>query len=291
MKNNCCYVIIVVVLCICYCSSVFAGNDGDWMPTTFFVGGSGEGNFSSIQQAVNSAFDGDTIYVYSGVYYENIILNKSLVLQGEDRHTTSIDGGGVGNVVDLQADNCMVSGFTIRDSGMVFPFAGIAVNSDYNIIAGNNFFQNYYGIHLELTAGNTISNNTIFNNAQCGVYFSRASNNKLCFNVVSNHSFNGFGLYEFSNNNILVDNVFTNNLFSGINIRESYGNYVKGNSFISNSVGVHQPTAESKTVVLLNSFSNNGIDLEIEINPFMTIGSAFGLLIVIVFFIIKKRVL
>ena len=39
---------------------------------TLYVGGSGPGNYTKIQDAINNAIDGDTIYVYSGTYNGNI---------------------------------------------------------------------------------------------------------------------------------------------------------------------------------------------------------------------------
>ncbi|MFO7677849.1 MAG: right-handed parallel beta-helix repeat-containing protein [Thermoplasmatota archaeon] len=256
--------------------------------TTLFVGGSGDGNYSSIQDALNNAFKGDVIYVYAGTYYENIIVNISVLLMGEDKETTIINGGGHKNVVLLQSDNCMVSGFTIINSGMTFPLAGITVNSNDNTIIGNNIYQNYYGIRLELTSGNLISDNHIWNNFQCGVYFSRASNNILSFNIVKNHSFNGFGLYEFSDKNLIIGNVFRNNSFSGVNIRDSYDNSLEDNQFIENTVGLHSPTADYKTDINSNLFTSNAIDVEIEVNPHMTFGSGYAVFLIVAFFIIKK---
>ena len=40
------------------------GFDGN----TLYVGGSGPGNYSSIQGAIDDTVDGDTVFVYSGVY-------------------------------------------------------------------------------------------------------------------------------------------------------------------------------------------------------------------------------
>lgn len=42
-----------------------------------YVGGSGKGNYTSIQDAINDAKDGYIIYVYPGYYNENIVINKS----------------------------------------------------------------------------------------------------------------------------------------------------------------------------------------------------------------------
>ena len=59
---------------------------------TLYVGGSGPGNYTYIQLAINDASNGDTVFVYNGMYYENVIVDKSINLIGEDRNTTVIDG-------------------------------------------------------------------------------------------------------------------------------------------------------------------------------------------------------
>ncbi|MHA2367036.1 MAG: hypothetical protein ACXAC7_23995, partial [Candidatus Hodarchaeales archaeon] len=69
-------------------SEINIQNRGD----TLYVGGSGPDNYSSIQGAVNAAQDGDTIFVYSGVYFENVLIPKTVTLIGEDKETTIIDG-------------------------------------------------------------------------------------------------------------------------------------------------------------------------------------------------------
>jgi hypothetical protein len=73
-----------------------------------YVGGSGPNNYTSIQDALNEANEGDTIFVYndSSPYYENLIINKSIKLIGENRDTTIIDGRGR-NVVEIIANGHM----------------------------------------------------------------------------------------------------------------------------------------------------------------------------------------
>ena len=60
--------------------------------TTLYVGGSGPNNYTKIQDAINDASDGDTVFVYNDSipYYEHIIINKSINLIGEDKDTTII---------------------------------------------------------------------------------------------------------------------------------------------------------------------------------------------------------
>ena len=59
--------------------------------TTLFVGGSGPGNYTNIQDAIDDASDGDTIFVYSGVYPADIIIDKSISLIGENQDNTIIE--------------------------------------------------------------------------------------------------------------------------------------------------------------------------------------------------------
>ena len=48
-------------------------------------------DYSSIQEAINAATDGDTVFVKRGTYDETLVLNKTISLIGEDRDTTIIE--------------------------------------------------------------------------------------------------------------------------------------------------------------------------------------------------------
>mgnify|MGYP001039313996 CR=1 FL=1 len=64
----------------------------------------GPADFPTIQEAINAANDGDTIFVHGGIYYENIVVNKSVSLIGENRSTTIIDGRLIGTVFHVMSD-------------------------------------------------------------------------------------------------------------------------------------------------------------------------------------------
>ena len=49
-------------------------------------------DYPTIQAAINAANEGDNVYVKAGVYFENIVIRRSLTLTGENRDTTIIDG-------------------------------------------------------------------------------------------------------------------------------------------------------------------------------------------------------
>ena len=93
-------------------------------PTTIIV----PDDQPTIQQAIDAAGSGDTVYVRSGTYYEHVIINKSLTLQGEDKDTTAIDGSGSGSVIYMTSSYVTVSGFTVTNGDY-----GVHLIGDYAI--------------------------------------------------------------------------------------------------------------------------------------------------------------
>ncbi len=98
--------------------------------TTWYVGGDGPGNFSTIQDAIDNANDQDNIWVYPGIYYENqVIIDKALDIQGAEWATTIIDGGDAllsdtGLVRIIANGDVSFQGFTIRNAGGPSGFGG-----------------------------------------------------------------------------------------------------------------------------------------------------------------------
>jgi pectin methylesterase-like acyl-CoA thioesterase len=75
---------------------------GQW----WYVGGEGPGNYTRIQDAIDAASSGDTVFMYHNLspYYENLEVNQSITLLGENETTTVIDGSSLANVVNV-SDN------------------------------------------------------------------------------------------------------------------------------------------------------------------------------------------
>jgi len=120
------------------------GSDG----TTFYVGGSGPGNYTAIQSAIDDASDGDTVFVYSGTYYENLIVDKEILLIGQDKNSTIIDGNMQSDAITLIENNVTVKNFLIKNSGQVSEvYSGISIQSSGNNICNNKISGgNYCGI-------------------------------------------------------------------------------------------------------------------------------------------------
>jgi parallel beta-helix repeat protein len=162
---------------------------------TLYVGGSGSGNYTNIQSAVDAATDGDTIFVYddSSPYYEHVVVDKAVNLIGENKDTTIIDGSRIGTVILLaeKAIGVTVSGFTVQNSGSVEIEGGIRVYAGYNIITDNIIGNNNLGIDLStngysICEGNIISYNTIINNNR-SVWLYCSYADKIFGNYIANN--------------------------------------------------------------------------------------------------------
>ena len=148
---------------------------------TLYVGGSGPGNYSKIQDAIDNASDGDTVFVYNGTYFENLIVDKSINLIGEDRDTTVIDGNySYEPGIKIKANKTKITKFTIQNSGINTSMAGIMVWSNHSTIISNNISSHYkYGngiILRENSNNNIIKENNISTNIH-GIIFSYSNYN------------------------------------------------------------------------------------------------------------------
>jgi len=144
--------------------------------------------YSTIQEAISTfaTEEGHTIFVKAGIYYENLFVNKAVMLMGEDRKTTVIDGGNLGTAVTIYGSywpvlgtsfvaGVNVTGFTIRngdvsllEANISAPLLASGINltlaRDCNIV-GNDIVGNGVGICLISSGNNRFRDNTIENNA------------------------------------------------------------------------------------------------------------------------------
>ena len=171
-----------------------------------YVGGSGPGNYTSIQAAINDASDGDTIFVYNGTYYENIIINKSINLVGEDRNGTIIDGGDNGDVVYIIEDEVSVESFGIRNSS---GYTGVKIyNANNSKISNCNISNNYYGVLISFSYNNSIYNCDINDNGY-GIALGYSYNNSIYNCNINNNWINGIEM-DYSYNNPIYNCNFIN---------------------------------------------------------------------------------
>ncbi len=136
---------------------------------------------SAIQNAIDSASDGDVIQIAAGTYDESLVLTKSLTLVGQgDVIIKSVDGfvdsGGVAKGIDIigthdvTLTNLVFDGTnTMTSLGATGPNAtGVDINSSPGITLNNITVQNYGKNGISIVAqqnpADPISSNITFNN-------------------------------------------------------------------------------------------------------------------------------
>ena len=101
--------LMFVMLCIGMLTLAFNIQPVRAEPKTWYVDDDGPADFSKIQDAINAASPGDTIYENNGTYYGNIVVNKTVSLVGESRENTLVDGGRTGSVISMMTNNVIAS--------------------------------------------------------------------------------------------------------------------------------------------------------------------------------------
>jgi len=171
--------------------------------STLYVGGDGTGNYTMIQDAIDHASDGDTVFVFadSSPYYESLVINKSIILFGEDKYSTVIDSNVDTHSNDdeccifIKSDSVSVSGFTIT-----------------NRISGFN-----KGVDISIICENVVISNNIIKDTNQGIYIEGCCNSLIDGNIIMD-VIGGINIRDHANNNIISNNSIINSRYKGIEI-------------------------------------------------------------------------
>jgi parallel beta-helix repeat protein len=226
---------------------------------------------ATIQGAINAAYDGDTILVSSGTYYEHVVVNKTVTLSGENQENTILkvqwaDGNMIG--MQIVGTNATISGFTITYN--ISPTVLVVIQGHHNTIRGNILIQNTgtdtlvvnggtnntltdnlivvdegsTGIGLISASFNLINNNTV-TGGWGGIVLISSTNNVIMNNIVGNQtdtarSYDGTVALQFSSGNTFYHNSFLNDVnrvyvLNSVNLWDN--GYPSGGNYWSNYVG------------------------------------------------------
>ncbi len=199
-------------------------------------------DYSTIQDAVNVAAPESVILVSSGVYQENLVINKTVSLIGEDKTTTVIDGGGEGTVVEINADRVTLDGFTIQNSALMFGAGGVFLNSSRYCRIGNNIITHNVpsGIEILNSKDNIIERNIVtfsgiilpgwISGWNIGLW--NSYNNTIIGNTLSDAVVLSLSLTNANETTILFNTIESNSV--GLDLFNSYNNTVHHNIFVNN---------------------------------------------------------
>jgi parallel beta-helix repeat protein len=197
---------------------------------TLYVGGGGPGNYSTIQDAVDNASAGDTIFVYRGTYVEHVLLDTPVTLIGEVRDRTIIDGNGSGNVVKITAHDTTITHFTLQNGDI----GTYIVDSSNDSVLQNTIVDNLDGIDLLSSSQCLISGNAIAHNGIQGINPTQTTSTIITENTIVD-SIEGIYLLE-STDNTIVANTFKNNFYGVETYSSSNNNKLYHNNFFTNLI-------------------------------------------------------
>ena len=223
-------------------------------------------DYSSIQEAINNAGEGDTVFVMKGTYEEHsLAINKTLTLIGEDKSITTIitDMDSNNASIRFAANYVKITGFTL--TGAVRGIEGTGNNTQIidNIIIAEGNRLTLKGSHQTI-AQNVIKaphNATIMLSPAGGAFGTG-------YGIRCSGSYNNISANEFAGpslENIMLEGSF--NIVYGNNVKDSgfmkvYGNrnIIAGNNMTGDTVGIWIYTG-SNNIVCANRINGGGLSI------------------------------
>ena len=213
-----------------------------------------QGPYLTIQDALRDAQNGDTIEVRGGTYRGNLVVEKSVTLEGVDQPI--LDGDNRGTVVTINAPDITLRGFIIQNSG-VEPdqnHAGITANAPRAIIEKNSLRQVLFGVFVAQAADSRVSENDISSRDE---YDSGRKGDAIRLwysprtRIENNHVHHARDIVIWYSEGVqIVDNLIEYGRY-GVHLMYCDRALIENNRVLNNSVGMY--AMYSKNVVMQNN--------------------------------------
>jgi len=169
-----------------------------------------------IQEAINRANNGDIIEIPDGTYYENVIVNKSVTLKGND--VTILGNAGIG--LRIEADNVIVDGLTVESR------IGIFLENCNNLLVSNcSITDCYYSGFYAYNSFNLKVDNTTFDNNCNNLWLHINTQGLIKRCHFDNHDYDDIGIFFHGCGNIQI-------------IESDFTDTIRNDIIVSNVVGV-----------------------------------------------------
>lgn len=262
-------------------------------PVTWYVDDDGTADYTSIQNAIDNASDGDTVFVYSGVYTELINVHKSLVLVGEDKNTTIINGAWQGQPVEIWASNVSLRGFNVLNGIDDGYSAGINIYGKHVHVSDCIAQASDCGFRLTFTDDIIVDNCSIRTNSGPSIYLIVSSNVSIrdCDifrNGDKEGSISGGISISTASECVTQSNIYIrnckihDNALCGISIGDAWSElgykdvYIK-NNYIYNNTGTGIVIWKSEVTIRNNIITGNGLDAVVNWDGGIYIQDTIGL--------------
>jgi parallel beta-helix repeat protein len=197
-------------------------------------GGTQQFPYQYIWQGIENATTGDTVYVLNGIYYENVIVDKTISLIGESQENTIIDAQNYGTVVTITADNVIMKNFQVKNGGEEwYPNrdSGVKILGDYITFENCNLYDNFYCVYV-ISWYSTIKNCTTHDN-EYGLFLWYDDTKYSRYDEIVN-----FLSYNDTSVGVYLSNAWNCTHINCISYSGIYGYYGTGNTYINcHSIG------------------------------------------------------
>ncbi len=235
--------------------------------TTYVVNDSAENQMTdpTIQNAIDNAKAGDTIEI-TGKSYEHchFVIDKQLTIISTvgttmsacPSHTTGSGGIGI-FYFGPNASGSVISGFTLENTWSSSPVEayGIYVNGASDIQIENNKITSVSqgnGIYLNNTSNITIANN-VMSVSKNGVAFDNSNLITLTNNTITNNIQSGVYIGKNNKNIDILENNISSNKLMGISLQSADSVNIIGNTIADNRDNTLQTRAENGYGIYVNS--------------------------------------
>jgi parallel beta-helix repeat protein len=237
---------------------------------------------ATIQWAIGNATAGDTIYVRSDTYHENLHIDKQLTLEGEGSTSTIITADGSGNVVNIDEDDVVLTGFTLRDGNDGIYLYGddrVSINDciitnctsegiyayyTHNTTISNCLVNDIssYGISCQSSRGFRVENCTTYNIDSHGIRIDESEN---CW-VINCTGYNtSNGIYGADSPRIWVINCNQSNANNGIYLNDAPNSQIIESICYSNEYcGIRISTCDISNIVDCELYDNSEYGIEVQ---------------------------
>lgn len=211
-------------------------------------------DYPSFQELVDATEPNGMLVPPPGTYAGPVVIESGITIDGQGEVT--IDGGGKGSVIVIDADGATLKNLRLTNSGSSHNDidSGVQVRGDYNVIKNNVIDNTLFGVDLQQSKGNIVRANHISSKRlELGVRGDAirlwySVENKIVDNIIRDSRDT---VIWYSKDNLIAGNDARGGRYS-LHFMYSQYNEVRDNHYEDNSVGIF--VMYSDGVVLKNNY-------------------------------------
>ena len=206
-------------------------------------------HFASIGKGVKEVIDGGGCFVFSGIFKENLVIDKEIYISGMQSNQTIVKGNGL-SAFTITGNDVEIHLFGIKDC---WNDAGVNIFGNNVTISSCSIYDNYYGVYINAT-NSTIEKSNVYDNSFIGILAEYTQQSKIgnC-NIFGNN--NGM-ILDYSDYNYIEKNKFLDNYVNALKILHSNNNIIYHNDFENNFCGCYLDSS-SDNLFYFNNFIGN----------------------------------